>query len=91
MDTRATTLKISEEDMDSCSICTVSITSDTDNRWVVANVYVDCCLIPTCKSCHGAARKWSRLEHWHTDCYSIDEPYGPPAPVKKIHKRKESA
>jgi hypothetical protein len=87
-DTRAVSLKITEEDMDDCAWCAGSITSDTENRWVVANVYIDCCLVPTCKLCHGTARKWDRIEHWHTDCYFADEPYGPPATVKKPRKPK---
>lgn len=87
MDSRATVIKIEEIDMDDCAGCRVSVTSDTDNRWVVANVYEDCCLIPSCKKCQGAARRWDRLEHWHEDCYDLaGQPYGAPQVPKKKKK-----
>ena len=90
-DSRAVVMKISDDQMDDCARCSVSITSDTDRRWVVANVYEDCCLIPTCKKCHGTTRRWDRLEHWHEDCYDLSgQPYGEPSVPPKKRKTKEN-
>jgi hypothetical protein len=87
MDSRATVIKIEETEMDDCARCSVSITSDTDTKWVVANVYEDCCLAPTCKKCKGSARRWDRLAHWHEDCYDLSgQPYGSPHVPKKQRK-----
>jgi hypothetical protein len=85
MNSRAVILKVAEDQMDDCARCTVSITSDADERWVVSNVYEDCCLIPSCKRCHGTTRRWGHLEHHHEDCYDLaGQPHGPPqAPQKK--------
>ena len=77
-DSRAVTMKVTEDQMDECTHCSVSITSDTDKQWVVANVYTDCCILSQCKRCGGTGRRWFALEHWHEECYDgASAPYGP--------------
>lgn len=89
MNSRATVLKITDEEMADCARCTVSITSDTNERWVVCNVYEDCCIIPLCKRCLGVGRRWDRLDRYHEDCYDLaDQPHGPPQTPQKKTKTK---
>ena len=88
-DSRAVVMKISDDQMDDCARCSVSITSDTDKRWIVANVYEDCCSALTCA--HDPKRRWNRLEHWHEDCYDLAaQPYGPPQVPKKKPRKQQS-
>jgi hypothetical protein len=83
-------MKVSDTDMDDCSRCKGGIISDTDKQWIVANVYVECCLLDNnCKTCRGTGRKWDRLEHWHVGCYAAGgHPYGK-AEVVKTKKKVE--
>ncbi len=86
MDSRAALIVVSETEMDDCAYCEVSITSDSDKKWIVANVYTDCCLNPACTKCRGTARRWEKVEHYHPECYeAVDFPYG--TPEKKRARR----
>jgi|SRR5665213_354663 len=83
-DSRAVVIKITDEEMDDCVRCTVSMTSDTDKVWVVCNVYEDCCIIPVCKRCLGVGRRWDRLDRYHESCYDLsDQPHGLPHEPRK--------
>jgi hypothetical protein len=77
LDSYATLVKVTDLDLADCELCKGKITIETDKKWVVCNVYEDCCIIPTCVRCKGTGRRWDRIECWHPDCYDrVDYVYG---------------
>jgi hypothetical protein len=78
LDSRAVLLRVGDTEMDTCVSCSIEVKSDTDPKWVVCNVYEKCCKKKDCRRCRGNGRRWDRIEHWHTTCYTeSSKPYGP--------------